>query len=136
MKTMKIVEYGAVMILLLMVVFLMFRKPAQIFPAKTFKQYKRELTTKKQDVSGRTSRIEDIRNEVTYYKTIFDTVNIVRYQDSLIRIQDTQIVRLTEITKIQDTVITQLEFDRKRFRRQRNVAVVAAVVATTIAILK
>jgi hypothetical protein len=136
MMKMKIVEYVAVVILLLMVVFLMFRKPAQIFPAKTFKQYKRELTTKKQDVSGRTSRIEDIRNEVTYYKTIFDTVNIVRYQDSLIRIQDTQIVRLTEITKIQDTVITQLEFDRKRFRRQRNVAVVAAVVATTIAILK
>jgi hypothetical protein len=136
MMKMKIVEYVAVVILLLMVVFLMFRKPAQIFPAKTFKQYKKELTTKKQDVSGRTSRIEDIRNEVTYYKTIFDTVNIVRYQDSLIRIQDTQIVRLTEITKIQDTVITQLEFDRKRFRRQRNVAVVAAVVATTIAILK
>ena len=136
MMKMKIVEYVAVVILLLMVVFLMFRKPAQIFPAKTFKQYKKELTAKKQDVSGRTSRIEDIRNEVTYYKTIFDTVNIVRYQDSLIRIQDTQIVRLTEITKIQDTVITQLEFDRKRFRRQRNVAVVAAVVATTIAILK
>jgi hypothetical protein len=133
---MKIVEYGAVMILLFMVAFLIFRKPDQIFPAKTFRQYKKELVAKKQDVSGRTSRIEDVRNEITHYKTIFDTVNIVRYQDSLIRIQDTQIVKLTEITKIQDTVITQLEFDRKRFRRQRNVAVVAAVVATTIAILK
>lgn len=119
------------------VVMLLFKKDSnQVVATTPTRKLKNQIVLLKGNTQDRTQRIETLRNTITTYETKRDTVNIVRYQDSLILVQDTQIVKLTEITKIQDTVIMQLESDRKRLKRQRNIAVGASVILGTIAVMK
>lgn len=113
-----------------------FRKPQQTYALPVNKELKSRIRDLKKDVEPRTLRIETVRNEVTRYKTERDTINIIRYQDTLIMIQDTQIVKLTEITKVQDTLITKLEFDNKRLKRQKRWLIASTAVLGTIAIFK
>lgn len=122
---------------LLMVYVVFFKKDSnQVVATTPTRKLKNQIVLLKGNAQDRTQRIETLRNTITTYETKRDTVNIVRYQDSLILVQDTQIVKLTEITKIQDTVIMQLESDRKRLKRQRNIAVGASVILGTIAVMK
>lgn len=113
-----------------------FRKPAQIYKTSPIREIKREIVHRKEEVAGRKDKIETIRNEITRYKTFYDTVNIVKYQDSLIMVQDTQIVKLTEIVKLQDTLVTKLEFDNKRLKRQRNIFAAATALLGAAVIIK
>ena len=122
---------------LLLVYIVFFKKDYnQVVATTPTRKLKNQIVLLKGNAQDRTQRIETLRNTITTYETKRDTVNIVRYQDSLILVQDTQIVKLTEITKIQDTVIMQLESDRKRLKRQRNIAVGASVILGTIAVMK
>lgn len=116
---------------------LLFKKDSnQVVATTPTRKLKNQIVLLKGDAQDRTQRIETIRNTITTYETKRDTVNIVRYQDSLILVQDTQIVKLTEVTKIQDTVIMQLESDKRRLKRQRNIAIGSAVILGTIAVMK
>ena len=122
--------------LILVVILVLFRRPTQVFKSTPTRIIKREIVHRKEEVAGRQDRITTIKTEVTKYKTFYDTVNIIRYQDSLIMIQDTQIVKLTEIVKLQDTLVAKLEFDNKRFKRQRNIFAATTAILGAAVILK
>ena len=135
----KLREYSTFLqlaIVIFIAILFVFRKPTQIYKTSPTKVIKREIVHRKEQVAGRKDRIETIKNEITRYKTYYDTVNIVRYQDSLIMVQDTQIVKLTEIIQLQDTLVTKLEFNNKRLKRQRNIFAAATALLGTAVILK
>lgn len=122
--------------LIFVVILVLFRKPTQVFKTSPTRVIKREIVHRKEEVAGRQDRITTIKNEITKYKTFYDTVSIVIYQDSLIKVQDTQIVKLTEIVKLQDTLVTKLEFDNKRLKRQRNIFAATTAILGAAVILK
>lgn len=122
--------------LIFVVILVLFRKPTQVFKTSPTRVIKREIVHRKEEVAGRQDRITTIKNEITKYKTFYDTVGIVIYQDSLIKVQDTQIVKLTEIVKLQDTLVAKLEFDNKRFKRQRNIFAATTAILGAAVILK
>lgn len=122
--------------LIFVIILVLFRKPTQVFKTSPTRVIKREIVHRKEEVAGRQDRITTIKNEITKYKTFYDTVSIVIYQDSLIKVQDTQIVKLTEIVKLQDTLVAKLEFDNKRFKRQRNIFAVTTAILGAAVILK
>lgn len=122
--------------LIFVVILVLFRKPTQVFKTTPTRIIKREIVHRKEEVAGRQDRITTIKNEITKYKTFYDTVSIVIYQDSLIKVQDTQIVKLTEIVKLQDTLVTKLEFDNKRLKRQRNIFAATTAILGAAVILK
>lgn len=125
------------LMVLIMAHIVFFKKDSnQVVATTPTRKLKNQIVLLKGNTKDRTQRIETLRNTITKYETRRDTVNIVRYQDSLILVQDTQIVKLTEITKVQDTVIMQLESDKRRLKRQRNIAVGSAVILGTIAVMK
>lgn len=115
---------------------LIFRKPQQIYKTTPTKTIERIIEGKKEYIYTNGQRIETLKKTLVEYKTYFDTVNIIKFQDSLIIFQDTQIIRLTEVTKLQDTVIDKLKFDNKRLKRQRNIAIGIAAITTGISIVK
>jgi len=112
-----------------------FRKPKQVYNYST-KNLTKVIERTKEKVDSARVKTTYLKNEVTYYKSVFDTVNIVRYQDSVITYQDTQIVYLNQIVEKQDTLIDLLKFDNKRLKRQRNILIGVSGILGTIAILK
>lgn len=111
------------------------RKPKQVYNYST-KNLTKVIERTKEKVDSARVKTTYLKNEVTYYKSVFDTVNIVRYQDSVITYQDTQIVYLNQIVEKQDTLIDLLKFDNKRLKRQRNILIGVSGILGTIAILK
>lgn len=114
----------------------LFKKPKQIYLTKPVKVIEHEIREVKKEVKVAGERVEVTKKTLLEYKEVFDTVNIVRYQDSVIIYQDTQIVKLTEVVKLQDTAIMVLKHDNKRLKRQRNIAIIVGSIATGVAILK
>lgn len=91
-----------------------------------------------------------LRDQLKNFKFQRDTVMILAYSDTLIQKQDHQIGVLNRIVSNQDSVIslkdyiitskdTLIALDKKKIKklkRQRNIALGAAVLATGVAILK
>ena len=116
--------------------FVFMRKPSQVFTTKPTKVIEREIKTLKTEVKQAGEKVEIFKREVIDHRLMFDTVPLIQYLDSLVIYQDTQIVKLTQITEKQDTVIAVLRHDNKRLKRQRNLLAIVAGITTGIAILK
>lgn len=133
---MKYITSVGVFIAIVLLIFVLFRKPHQIFKTSPVKVLEKEIVIQKEAVEKTREKVEITKKELLYYKTVNDTINIIRYQDSVIIYQDTQIVQLTQVVQLQDTVITKLKFDNKRLKRQRNLMILATGAAVTTLILK
>lgn len=125
-----------VAVVLILIALIIFKKPSQVFQVKPVKTYTKEIIKLKEKEGAIENKVITTKKELTYYKTIFDTTNIVLYQDSVIMYQDTQIVTLKNIVTVQDTLITVLKHDNKRLKRQRNLLIGATGILGAIAIIK
>lgn len=132
----KILKYLVVICAIASVLLIWFRKPSQVYKYQTVNKIEKGIEQKKDRLDSVVVKTETVRKELTYFKSVFDTVRIVQYQDSVITYQDTQIVVLNQIVKSQDTVIDLLKFDNKRIKRQRNWLIVGTAVLGSILILK
>ena len=79
----------------------------------------KEIQQKKLIVEHLATKTTNYKNILNDYKTLYDTTNIVLYQDSVIMVQDTQIVVLNQIVEKQDTVIDVLKAEVKAENRKR-----------------
>lgn len=132
----KIFQYILITVTIVCLVFLFFRKPQQIFKTTPIKIIETRVENNKGIVDSIVIHQQTVRNEITHFKTVKDTVKIIKYQDSLITILDTQIVVMNTIIKDQDTIIDLLEFDNKRLKRQRNISFIVNGVLTSFLIMK
>lgn len=150
--------------LIVICAFLLFRKPAQIYPVSKQKTIERRIEGKetvirekgqvidnsKKIIAKLNAGLLDLHIQLDSVKNARDTFKIIQIQDTMIHVlyrrdrekdmiiksQDTVIQVQRYIINSKDTIITTQAFDIKRLRKQRNISVLLNAVLTTGLIIK
>lgn len=150
--------------LIVICMFLLMRNPKQVYPVSKQKtietriQGKETLIREKGKVIDNSNLIIselnhglfDLQAQLDAVKNARDTFNIVQIQDTMIHTlyrrdkekdliiasQDTIIVAQRYIINSKDTIITTLEFDLKKVKRQRNLSYILNALLGTGLIIK
>jgi hypothetical protein len=147
-----------------MLLHLYFRKDIQVYPVPSQKTLVRTIEKQKSEIPTYITKIEtdkkvinllgtqldSLQAELQRVKNKRDTFQIIQVQDSMIVVlfkqgmkKDTVIFNLEKVTNIQDgiiknqdTLLRLKDLDIKRFKRQRNGAIVTSAILGTLLILK
>ena len=150
--------------LIVMCLFLLMRKPAQIYPVSKQKTIERRIEGKETVIREKGKLIDnsnkiiselnaglfDLHSQLDSVKNARDTFNIIQIQDTMIHVlyrrdrekdliiknQDTIIQAQRYIINSQDTIITTQAFDIKKLKKQRNISVILNALLTTGLIIK
>ena len=150
--------------LIVMCLFLLLRKPTQVYPVTKQKTIERRIEGKETLIKEQGKVIDnsksiiaelnhglfDLQAQLDDVKNSRDTFNIVQIQDTMIHVlykrdkekdaiiaaQDTIIVAQRYIINSQDTIITSQAFDIKKLKRQRNISLLLNGLLTTGLIIK
>lgn len=150
--------------LIVICLFLLMRKPKQIYPVTKQKVIERRIEGKetlirekgqvidnsKQFIAELNAGLIDLHSQLDAVRDSKDTFNIVQIQDTMIHVlyrrdkekdliiknQDTIIQAQRYIINAKDTIITAQAFDIKRLKKQRNISVILNALLTTGLIIK
>ena len=150
--------------LIVMCLFLLMRKPKQVYPVSTQKTIETRIQGKETIIKQQGKAIDnskviidelnhglfDLQAELEKVKNSRDTFKITQIQDTMIHVlyrrdkekdviiaaQDTIIVAQRYIINSQDTIITAQAFDIKKLKRQRNISFILNGILTTGLIIK
>jgi hypothetical protein len=151
-------------VLFLLLGLILFKKPAQVFPASNSKtivnnidnsfdtiiELNNGIQDEKRIINAFNLKLASLYDSLDRFKQIRDTFQIIQAQDTIIQylvsqgaskdsvilLQQGIISQYEFITKSKDTLIAVKDFDLKRIKRQRNIAFIGAGVMTGIAIFK
>lgn len=147
-----------------MCLILIMRKPKQVYPVSKQKTIERRIEGKETLIREKGKVIDnskliiselnhglfDLQQQLDAVKNSRDTFNIVQIQDTMIHTlyrrdkekdliianQDTVIIAQRYIINSKDTIITTLEFDLKKVKRQRNLSYILNALLGTGLIIK
>jgi uncharacterized coiled-coil protein SlyX len=147
-----------------MCLFLLLRKPTQVYPVTKQKTIERRIEGKetlikeqgkvidnsKSIIAELNNGLFDLQSQLDGVKNARDTFNIVQIQDTMIHVlykrdkekdviiasQDTIIHAQRYIINSKDTIITAQTFDIKKLKRQRNISVLLSALLGTGLIIK
>lgn len=150
--------------LIVICLFLLMRKPQQVYPVTKQKVIERRIEGKetlirekgqvidnsKQFIAELNAGLIDLHSQLDAVRDSKDTFNIVQIQDTMIHVlyrrdkekdliiknQDTIIQAQRYIINAKDTIITAQAFDIKRLKKQRNISVILNALLTTGLIIK
>lgn len=150
--------------LIVMCLFLLLRKPTQVYPVTKQKTIERRIEGKetlikeqgkvidnsKSIIAELNNGLFDLQSQLDGVKNARDTFNIVQIQDTMIHVlykrdkekdviiasQDTIIHAQRYIINSKDTIISVLELDIKKIKRQRNWSFILNAILTGGLILK
>ena len=150
--------------LIVMCLFLLMRKPTQVYPVTKQKTIERRIEGKetlikeqgkvidnsKSIIAELNNGLFDLQSQLDGVKNARDTFNIVQIQDTMIHVlykrdkekdviiasQDTIIHAQRYIINSKDTIISVLELDIKKIKRQRNWSFILNGILTGGLILK
>lgn len=150
--------------LIVMCLFLLLRKPTQVYPVTKQKTIERRIEGKetlikeqgkvidnsKSIIAELNNGLFDLQSQLDGVKNARDTFNIVQIQDTMIHVlykrdkekdviiasQDTIIQAQRYIINSKDTIITAQTFDIKKLKRQRNISVLLSALLGTGLIIK
>ena len=150
--------------LIVMCLFLLLRKPTQVYPVTKQKTIERRIEGKetlikeqgkvidnsKSIIAELNNGLFDLQSQLDGVKNARDTFNIVQIQDTMIHVlykrdkekdviiasQDTIIHAQRYIINSKDTIITAQTFDIKKLKRQRNISVLLSALLGTGLIIK
>ena len=150
--------------LIVICLFLLMRKPQQVYPVTKQKVIERRIEGKetlirekgqvidnsKQFIAELNAGLIDLHSQLDAVRNSKDTFNIVQIQDTMIHVlyrrdkekdliiknQDTIIQAQRYIINAKDTIITAQAFDIKRLKKQRNISVILNALLTTGLIIK
>ena len=159
-------NFSAILQVCLVVIclFLLMRKPTQVYPVTKQKTIERRIEGKETLIREKGKVIDnsnliiselnhglfDLQAQLDAVKNARDTFNIVQIQDTMIHTlyrrdkekdviiasQDTIITAQRYIINSKDTIITTLEFDLKKVKRQRNLSYILNALLGTGLIIK
>ena len=146
--------------LIVMCLFLLLRKPTQVYPVSKqkviekriegketiIKQQGKVIDNSEQFIAELNAGLLDLHSQLDNVKNSKDTFNIVQIQDTMINVlyrrdiiiaaQDTIIQAQRYIINAKDTIIATKDFDLKRIKRQRNISILLNGLLTTGLIIK
>lgn len=150
--------------LIVMCLFLLLRKPTQVYPVSKQKVIEKRIEGKETLIKEQGQVIDnseefiaelnagllDLHSQLDAVKNSKDTFNIVQIQDTMIHVlyrrdkekdviiaaQDTIIQAQRYIINAKDTIIATKDFDLKRIKRQRNISILLNGLLTTGLIIK
>lgn len=150
--------------LIVMCLFLLLRKPKQVYPVSKQKTIERRIEGKetiireqgkvidnsKSIIAQLNNGLSDLQAQLEEVKNARDTFRIIQIQDTMIHVlyrrdkekdaiiaaQDTVIQAQRYIINSKDTIITAQAFDLKRIKRQRNISILINGLLTTGLIIK
>ena len=150
--------------LVVICLFLLMRKPTQVYPITKQKTIERRIEGKetlikeqgkvidnsKSIIAELNNGLFDLQSQLDEVKNSKDTFNIVQIQDTMIHVlykrdkekdviiasQDTIIQAQRYIINSKDTIITAQAFDIKKLKRQRNISVLLNALLGTGLIIK
>jgi hypothetical protein len=150
--------------LVVMCLFLLLRKPTQVYPVSKQKTIERRIEGKEtlirekgqvidnsnQFIAELNAGLLDLHSQLDAVRDSKDTFNIVQIQDTMIHVlyrrdkekdliiknQDTIIQAQRYIINSKDTIITAQTFDIKKLKRQRNISVLLSALLGTGLIIK
>lgn len=150
--------------LIVLCLFLLMRKPKQVYPVTKQKTIERRIEGKETIIREKGKVIDnsklliaqlnaglsDLHSQLDSVKNARDTFKIIQIQDTMIHVlyrrdkekdmiiknQDTLIQAQRYIINSKDTIITTQAFDIKRLRKQRNISVLLNALLTTGLIIK
>lgn len=150
--------------LVVICLFLLMRKPTQVYPVTKQKTIERRIEGKEtlikeqgkvidnseQFIEELNAGLLDLHSQLDKVKNSKDTFNIVQIQDTMIHVlykrdkekdviiaaQDTIIQAQRYIINAKDTIIATKDFDIKRLKRQRNLSILLNGLLTTGLIIK
>lgn len=150
--------------LIVMCLFLLLRKPKQVYPVSKQKTIERRIEGKetiireqgkvidnsKSIIAQLNNGLSDLQAQLEAVKNARDTFRIIQIQDTMIHVlyrrdkekdaiiaaQDTVIQAQRYIINSKDTIITAQAFDLKRIKRQRNISILINGLLTTGLIIK
>ena len=150
--------------LIVMCLFLLLRKPTQVYPVSKQKVIEKRIEGKETIIKEQGKVIDnseqfieelnagllDLHSQLDKVKNSKDTFNIVQIQDTMIHVlyrrdkekdviiaaQDTIIQAQRYIINAKDTIIATKDFDLKRIKRQRNISILLNGLLTTGLIIK
>ena len=159
-------NFSAILQVCLVVIclFLLMRKPTQVYPVTKQKTIERRIEGKETLIKEQGKVIDnsksiiaelniglfDLQSQLDEVKNSKDTFNIVQIQDTMIHVlykrdkekdviiasQDTIIQAQRYIINSKDTIITAQAFDIKKLKRQRNISVLLNALLGTGLIIK
>jgi hypothetical protein len=147
-----------------MCLFLLLRKPIQVYPVSKQKVIEKRIEGKETLIKEQGQVIDnseefiaelnagllDLHSQLDNVRNSKDTFNIVQIQDTMIHVlyrrdkekdviiaaQDTIIQAQRYIINAKDTIIATKDFDLKRIKRQRNISILLNGLLTTGLIIK
>jgi len=150
--------------LIVMCLFLLMRKPKQVYPISKQKTIERRIEGKetiikeqgkvidnsKSIIAQLNNGLSDLQAQLEEVKNTRDTINIIQIQDTMIHVlykrdkekdaiiaaQDTIIQAQRYVINSKDTIIATQAFDLKRIKRQRNLSILLNGILTTGIIIK
>lgn len=150
--------------LIVMCLFLLLRKPTQVYPVSKQKVIEKRIEGKETLIKEQGQVIDnseefiaelnagllDLHSQLDNVRNSKDTFNIVQIQDTMIHVlyrrdkekdviiaaQDTIIQAQRYIINAKDTIIATKDFDLKRIKRQRNISILLNGLLTTGLIIK
>ena len=150
--------------LVVMCLFLLLRKPTQVYPVSNQKVIEKRIEGKETIIKEQGKVIDnseqfieelnagllDLHSQLDNVRNSKDTFNIVQIQDTMIHVlyrrdkekdviiaaQDTIIQAQRYIINAKDTIIATKDFDIKRIKRQRNISILLNGLLTTGLIIK
>jgi len=150
--------------LIVMCLFLLLRKPKQVYPVSKQKTIERRIEGRetiireqgkvidnsKSIIAQLNNGLSDLQAQLEEVKNARDTFRIIQIQDTMIHVlyrrdkekdaiiaaQDTVIQAQRYIINSKDTIITAQAFDLKRIKRQRNISILINGLLTTGLIIK
>ena len=150
--------------LIVMCLFLLLRKPTQVYPVSKQKVIEKRIEGKETIIKEQGKVIDnseqfieelnagllDLHSQLDNVRNSKDTFNIVQIQDTMIHVlyrrdkekdviiaaQDTIIQAQRYIINAKDTIIATKDFDLKRIKRQRNISILLNGLLTTGLIIK
>ena len=150
--------------LVVMCLFLLLRKPTQVYPVSNQKVIEKRIEGKETIIKEQGKVIDnseqfieelnagllDLHSQLDNVRNSKDTFNIVQIQDTMIHVlyrrdkekdviiaaQDTIIQAQRYIINAKDTIIATKDFDLKRIKRQRNISILLNGLLTTGLIIK
>jgi len=150
--------------LVVICLFLLLRKPTQVYPVSKQKTIERRIEGKEtlirekgqvidnsnQFIAELNAGLLDLHSQLDAVRDSKDTFNIVQIQDTMIHVlyrrdkekdliiknQDTIIQAQRYIINSKDTIITAQTFDIKKLKRQRNISVLLSALLGTGLIIK
>ena len=145
--------------LIVMCLFLLLRKPTQVYPVSKQKVIEKRIEGKETLIKEQGQVIDnseefiaelnagllDLHSQLDNVRNSKDTFNIVQIQDTMIHVlyrrdkekdviiaaQDTIIQAQRYIINAKDTIIATKDFDLKRIKRQRNISILLNGLLTT-----